>query len=79
MVPVPMIATVLSELVTLITFRDVSSAPEADRSVRDFAAADLHREPRLSARQVRGHHRILVIRLVTEGERRARRRPAGKK
>ena len=32
--------------------------------VRDFAALDFHDEPRVSARQVRGHHRIPVIRLV---------------
>jgi hypothetical protein len=48
-------------------------------SVRDFAAADFHDEPRLSAGRVRGHHRIPVIRLVTEDERRAPRRPAEKK
>jgi hypothetical protein len=72
----------------------------AFKGVRRWRSVSLHDGPRLSVRHVRGHHRILVIRLVdstctdlgdgrgitsgvwggtSEDERRAVRRPAGKK
>jgi hypothetical protein len=43
----------------------VVAAQEVDLVwVRDFGAVDFHDALRLSARQVIGHHRILVIRLA---------------